>query len=105
MIPRSAIAFCLTVFSYTRVFSTPPRTDAVIANAQDGSGYNNANFATPPDGQHGKMRMYVWDVTSPKRDGDLEGGIIVHEYSHGMTIRLTGGPANSGCLGFGESGG
>eukprot|EP00128_Syssomonas_multiformis_P000982 Colp12_sorted_trinity150504_noHs@8539 len=25
--------------------------DAVIANAQDGSGYNNANFATPPDGQ------------------------------------------------------
>jgi hypothetical protein len=23
--------------------------DAVIANAQDGSGFNNANFATPPD--------------------------------------------------------
>ncbi|CAG8789579.1 16320_t:CDS:2, partial [Acaulospora morrowiae] len=23
--------------------------DAVIANAQDGSGLNNANFATPPD--------------------------------------------------------
>lgn len=23
--------------------------DAVIANAQDGSGYNNANFMTPPD--------------------------------------------------------
>lgn len=30
--------------------------DAVIANAQDGSGYNNANFATPPDGQNGRMR-------------------------------------------------
>jgi extracellular elastinolytic metalloproteinase len=30
--------------------------DAVIANAQDGSGTNNANFATPPDGQHGRMR-------------------------------------------------
>jgi extracellular elastinolytic metalloproteinase len=25
--------------------------DAVQANSQDGSGYNNANFATPPDGQ------------------------------------------------------
>ena len=34
--------------------------DAVIANAQDGSGTNNANFATPPDGQHSRMRMYVW---------------------------------------------
>ncbi|TPX40516.1 hypothetical protein SeMB42_g05963 [Synchytrium endobioticum] len=79
--------------------------DAVIANAQDGSGYNNANFATPPDGQHGKMRMYVWDATSPNRDGDLESGIIVHEACHGLTNRLTGGPANSGCLGYGESGG
>ncbi|CAO3669124.1 unnamed protein product [Umbelopsis ramanniana] len=79
--------------------------DAVIANAQDGSGYNNANFATPPDGQHGKMRMYVWNVVSPMRDGDLEAGIVIHEYAHGISTRLTGGPANSGCLGWGEAGG
>ncbi|PVV00762.1 hypothetical protein BB560_004844 [Smittium megazygosporum] len=79
--------------------------DAVIANAQDGSGMNNANFATPPDGSRPRMRMYVWDVTSPKRDGDLDAGIIIHEYSHGISIRLTGGPANSGCLGWGEAGG
>ncbi|KAJ2226557.1 hypothetical protein GGF40_002552 [Coemansia sp. RSA 1286] len=79
--------------------------DAVIANAQDGSGYNNANFATPPDGRHPKMRMYVWDLTQPYRDGDLEQGIVVHEYTHGISIRLTGGPANSNCLSYGESGG
>ncbi|KAI8873389.1 hypothetical protein GQ42DRAFT_166395 [Ramicandelaber brevisporus] len=79
--------------------------DGVIANAQDGSGYSNANFATPPDGQHGKMRMYVWSQTQPFRDGDLEGGIIMHEYAHGISTRLTGGPANSGCLGWGEAGG
>ncbi|KAF9418115.1 Fungalysin/Thermolysin Extracellular metalloproteinase 5 [Podila epigama] len=79
--------------------------DAVIANAQDGSGYNNANFATPPDGKHGKMRMYVWDITEVARDGDLESGIIIHEYAHGISTRLTGGPANSGCLGWGEAGG
>ncbi|KAJ3151669.1 Fungalysin/Thermolysin Extracellular metalloproteinase 5, partial [Irineochytrium annulatum] len=79
--------------------------DAVLANAQDGSGTNNANFATPPDGGHGRMRMYVWDVTEPARDGDFEGGIIVHEYAHGISIRLTGGPSNSGCLGWGEAGG
>ncbi|KAG8934443.1 Fungalysin/Thermolysin Extracellular metalloproteinase 5 [Tulasnella sp. 418] len=79
--------------------------DAVIANAQDGSGYNNANFATPPDGFNGRMRMYVWNTATPYRDGDLEAGIVIHELSHGLSTRLTGGPANSGCLGWGESGG
>ncbi|KAF8940302.1 Fungalysin/Thermolysin Extracellular metalloproteinase 5 [Dissophora ornata] len=75
------------------------------ASMRNGSGYNNANFATPPDGQHGKMRMYVWDVTEIARDGDLESGIIIHEYAHGISTRLTGGPSNSGCLGWGEAGG
>ncbi|RXK40919.1 extracellular elastinolytic metalloproteinase [Tremella mesenterica] len=79
--------------------------DPVIANAQDGSGYNNANFMTPPDGTPPRMRMYVWDTASPYRDGDLEAGIVIHEYSHGLSTRLTGGPANSGCLGYGEAGG
>lgn len=77
-----------------------------------GSGKNNANFATPPDGRRPRMStvnfviigMYVWDLTKPMRDGDLESGIIIHEYSHGISIRLTGGPANSNCLGYGESG-
>ncbi|KAJ2084444.1 hypothetical protein H4R24_000074 [Coemansia sp. RSA 988] len=79
--------------------------DAVIANAQDGSGTNNANFATPPDGQRPRMRMYVWTMTSPRRDGDLEQDIVAHEYTHGISNRLTGGPANSDCLDYGESGG
>jgi extracellular elastinolytic metalloproteinase len=79
--------------------------DAVLANAQDGSGYNNANFMTPPDGQNGRCRMYLWNTANPYRDGDLEAGIVIHELSHGLSIRLTGGPANSGCLGWGESGG
>ncbi|CCA71540.1 related to extracellular elastinolytic metalloproteinase precursor [Serendipita indica DSM 11827] len=80
--------------------------DAVIANAQDGSGYNNANMMTPPDGTNGRMRMYTWNVHGyPYRDGDLEAGIVIHEYSHGLSTRLTGGPADSSCLGWGESGG
>ncbi|ELU39585.1 extracellular elastinolytic metalloproteinase [Rhizoctonia solani AG-1 IA] len=79
--------------------------DGVIANSQDGSGYNNANFMTPPDGQNGRCRMYVWNTASPYRDGDLEAGIVIHELTHGLSTRLTGGPANSGCLGWGESGG
>jgi extracellular elastinolytic metalloproteinase len=51
------------------------------------------------------MRMYVWNTANPYRDGDFESGIIIHEYAHGISTRLTGGPANSGCLGWGEAGG
>jgi PKD repeat protein len=32
------------------------------------------------------------------RDGSLDNGIIAHEYGHGLSNRLTGGPANSNCL-------
>jgi len=32
------------------------------------------------------------------RDGDLDAGIIVHEYGHGISNRLTGGPSNTSCL-------
>lgn len=31
-------------------------------------------------------------------DGSFDNGIVVHEYGHGVSNRLTGGPANSGCL-------
>ncbi len=31
-------------------------------------------------------------------DGDFDNGIIVHEYTHGISNRLTGGPSNTGCL-------
>lgn len=34
--------------------------DHVIADAQDGRGMNNANFATPPDGSSPRMQMYLW---------------------------------------------
>lgn len=51
------------------------------------------------------MRMYVWNQQQPYRDGDLEAGIVIHEFAHGISTRLTGGPANSGCLGWGEAGG
>jgi len=79
--------------------------DAVQANSQDGSGTNNANFATPPDGQRPRMRMYIWTRTNPNRDGDLDAGIVIHEYGHGISNRLTGGPSNVNCLRTAESGG
>ena len=72
--------------------------DDVRAEAQDGGGINNANFATPPDGQRPRMQMFLWTFTNPMRDGDLENSIIVHEYGHGISNRLVGGPANVNCL-------
>lgn len=74
------------------------QNDAVQANAQDGAGYNNANFATPADGSRPRMRMYVWNGFSPFRDGDLDAGIVYHEYGHGISNRLTGGASRTGCL-------
>ncbi|GJJ14204.1 hypothetical protein Clacol_008466 [Clathrus columnatus] len=98
--------------------------DAVIADGQDGSSYNNANFLAasllsvsffprtyyvvyvkPPDGKNGVLRMFLWNHGNPYRDGDFDAGIIIHEYTHGLSMRLTGGPANSGCLSYGEASG
>ncbi|MCB0792678.1 MAG: M36 family metallopeptidase [Flavobacteriales bacterium] len=72
--------------------------DAVNADAQDGSGTNNANFGTPPDGSSPRMQMYRWTYTTPNRDSDLDAGVIIHEYTHGISNRLVGGPSNTGCL-------
>lgn len=35
-------------------------------------------------------------------DGDFDNGIIIHEYTHGISARLTGGRLNTGCLSSGE---
>ncbi|MEM1327550.1 MAG: M36 family metallopeptidase [Bacteroidota bacterium] len=35
-------------------------------------------------------------------DGDYDNGIIAHEYGHGISNRLTGGPSTAGCLGGSE---
>ncbi|KAL1742462.1 Fungalysin metallopeptidase-domain-containing protein [Schizophyllum fasciatum] len=78
--------------------------DRVLMSVQDASGTDNANFATPPDGQSGQCRMYIWDYTNPNRDGDVENDIPVHEGTHGISNRLTGGGTGR-CLQTVESGG
>jgi hypothetical protein len=82
--------------------------DFVYADAQNGGGTNSANFTTPGDGGNGQMQMYIWsDAGSPTYtpDSDFDNAIIAHEYGHGWSNRLTGGPANSGCLQNDEQGG
>ncbi len=72
--------------------------DAVIADAMDGSGTNNANFQTTPDGMPGRMQMFMWNYATPDRTSDLDNLVICHEYAHGLSTRLVGGPATPSCL-------
>ncbi len=72
--------------------------DSVQAEAQDGAGTNNANFGTPRDGLRPRMQMFVWTAPTPDRDGDLDASIVIHEYGHGISNRLVGGPQNVSCL-------
>ncbi|NOT52113.1 MAG: hypothetical protein HOP10_12645 [Chitinophagaceae bacterium] len=78
--------------------------DYVIAVAQSAAGTNNANFSTPGDGSRARMRMYIFTAANPDRDGDLDNGIVAHEFGHGISNRLTGGGSAS-CLGNVEQGG
>ena len=79
--------------------------DAVQADAQDGSGTDNANFYTPPDGQAPRMQMYIFSGPKPNRDGDFDQEIVIHEYTHGLSNRLVGGGSGISALqpsGMGE---
>jgi hypothetical protein len=42
------------------------------------------------------------DGSGPEIDGDFDNGIIAHEYGHGISVRLAGGPAVTNCLGNAE---
>lgn len=77
--------------------------DAVRAEAQDGSGINNANFSTSSfDGSSARVQMYLWTGT-PQRDGDLDQGVILHELTHGTSIRLVRGLSGFQQMGEGWS--
>ena len=65
--------------------------DGATIAAQLASNVNVTLSSTPP----GTIQL----------DGDIDNGIIAHEFSHGVSNRLTGGPATAGCLSNAEQGG
>ncbi|MGH9755580.1 MAG: M36 family metallopeptidase [Blastocatellia bacterium] len=62
--------------------------DRVLAEAQDFSGTNNANFATPPDGTSGRMQMFIFTGPDPDRSSGLDQELLIHELTHGTSNRL-----------------
>ncbi len=73
---------------------------AVMVSFEDGQALL-ANMAT------GTVNLTLARLTPapPMKDGDFDNGIIAHEYGHGISNRLTGGPGALGPLGGDEQGG
>jgi len=92
------------------------RADA-LDNANPSSGnrsLNNANFATPSEpldcmgSFRPRMQQFVTRIgpeAAPTflADTSLDADVIIHEYLHGVSNRLVGGPAN-GCLNTHQAG-
>ncbi len=78
------------------------QNDAVVIDVEDGAVLNNATFSTPPDGIAPRMQLglYSWS----RHDSAFDGDILVHEYIHGVTNRLVGGPSNVAALSIWQSG-
>ena len=83
------------------------QNEAVQVDAQDGSGTNNANFATPPDGQKPRMQMFLFNLVRGNtlhEDGDFDPTVVYHENTHGVSNRLVGG-GSTACLNGIQAGG
>jgi extracellular elastinolytic metalloproteinase len=70
-------------------------SDSVDADAQDGSGTNNANFATPPDGSNPRMQMYEWtpvadSLVTVNSPGSIAGDYTATRADFGATLTTTG---------------
>ncbi|RMG56067.1 MAG: PKD domain-containing protein [Bacteroidetes bacterium] len=89
----------------------------IIANNVAGSPITMGGFSSTitipsimisqADGQAIKARLAAGDTVNATlgnasqnfdRDGSFDNGIIAHEYTHGISIRLTGGGSNVNCL-------
>ncbi len=93
--------------------------DPVVANTMDGANsgnglpdvdhVNNAFMATPPDGSHPLMGMFLLKGGShPTSNGGDDAEIVYHEYAHGLSTRLvlypdgTSGLTNQQAISMGE---
>lgn len=82
-------------------------SDAEVGKAQSGAVLgtrNNANQYSTPDGVAPWSNMYLWQPIAgaanvPCVDGDFDGTVIGHEYTHLISNRMIAGP-DSGLTGY-----
>ncbi len=119
LIDRGTCDFSLKVFNAQSVGAT----GVIIGNDRPGilhpgAGANAAQVTIPSvlvtqagsdtlkTGLTGLNATMALDPAAPpRRDSDFDNGIIAHEYGHGISNRLTGGPATASCLGGSEQAG
>lgn len=68
--------------------------DHVEAQSADGSGTNNANFSTPPDGSSGRMQMFLWggsefDLLTVNEPSQIAGKYEVRQAGYGPPVSNT----------------
>ena len=54
--------------------------DSVNAQSQDGGGFNNANFGTPPEGMRPRMQMFLWSPPRAEAFITIDNGIAAGNY-------------------------
>ncbi|KAJ1341391.1 hypothetical protein BSLG_010832 [Batrachochytrium salamandrivorans] len=77
--------------------------DPVIINLQGSKRKNDASFNTPFDGRSGVLDLHIFTATEPNRDPALDNTVTVHELTHGLSNRLTGGAQTKICMSKTES--
>ncbi|WP_299756487.1 T9SS-dependent M36 family metallopeptidase [uncultured Pontibacter sp.] len=77
--------------------AVPITIPAVMVSNETG-----ANIRTQLDNNQEVSVVLKDDGSGPEIDGDFDNGIIVHEYGHGISNRLTGGRLVVNCLGNAE---
>lgn len=77
--------------------------DPVVILTRGTDKRNNAYFLVPPDGGSGLLTSYMYSSSnaSGTADPSFDLDIMVHELSHGLINRLTGGPADANFCGTG----
>lgn len=89
--------------------------DSMRGNAR-AAGRNNANYVHAVDGSSGTINMFLWDGIgcwsqdvnadgTPDLDGDYDFDIILHEYHHGVSLRLNDAFTGNEAGAIGEGGG
>lgn len=83
-------------FQTTNFTGSGLANDAVQAEAQDGSGTDNANFSTPNDGSKPRMQMYLWSAALPAEEvvvgNNSPWGLRQSGFGAALTLSGVGGP-------------
>lgn len=78
-------------------FNSIPNSELTIPSIMMTQNDGNALIAALENGENVNVTFFP-DPADGIRDASFDNGVIVHEYIHGLSNRLTGGPGQAGCL-------